>query len=603
MPKDRVESWRSSELRRAWAWILGLALVAACSGSDDATSQVAETRSATATQHSPTEPTGPPDPEVAAAVDQVLAAAEHPWLKWKRIPDAMPTLKELYQSEPDRLFWFAGATPYPVVEEALAELAGAGDHGLDPTDYDATRLAQEWTTLQAGGTSATDRALFDLGLSVAVARLVSASHVGRVDPATMDWGYDVAPKRLDLGATLRGARSSKGVATTITELEPPFAHYARARRTLSAYREVAAAGEPETVPALPKERKKMEPGQPWEGVPELAARLRTSGDLANEDFTPEVDPDGTPLYAGPIVEATKRFQARHGLEQDGVIGAGTLAALNVPFGHRVRQIELAMERMRWLPKMSDRPTVFVNVPLFRLWATDPATGEEPLRMNVVVGKALNHRTPIFIEQMEYVIFRPYWNPPRGITINEIIPHARRDPSYIANQNFEIVASGDDSAPALPATKENLDKVAAGRLHIRQKPGPKNALGLAKFIFPNAENVYMHGTPAQQLFSRSRRDFSHGCIRLEDPARLGEWVLRDQPEWTRERIDAAMQGSSPTRVNLHEPLMVVLFYDTVHVNSEGVVFFVGDIYGHDAALDRALRQGYPYPKSAATAGEG
>ena len=129
-----------------------------------------------------------------------------------------------------------------------------------------------------------------------------------------------------------------------------------------------------------------------------------------------------------------------------------------------------------------------------------------------------------------------------------------------------MASGDDNAPALPATPENLAAVVAGRLFIRQKPGPKNSLGLAKFIFPNADNVYMHGTPAQQLFSRARRDFSHGCIRLEDPARFAEWVLRDQPEWTRERIDAAMQGERPTRVNLKQPLTVVLFYDTVHVNS-------------------------------------
>jgi murein L,D-transpeptidase YcbB/YkuD len=229
-----------------------------------------------------------------------------------------------------------------------------------------------------------------------------------------------------------------------------------------------------------------------------------------------------------------------------------------------------------------------------MWATDPVRGDEPLRMSVVVGQSLNHRTPLFIEQMEYVIFRPYWNPPMGITVKELIPHARHDPSYLDREQLEIVASDADNAPAMPATPENLAAVVAGKLFMRQKPGPKNSLGLAKFIFPNAENVYMHGTPAPQLFSRARRDFSHGCIRLEDPARFGEWVLRDQPEWTRERIDAAMQGQRPTRVNLKQPLTVVLFYDTVHVNSEGVVFFVDDIYAHDRALDAALRQGYPFP---------
>jgi murein L,D-transpeptidase YcbB/YkuD len=337
---------------------------------------------------------------------------------------------------------------------------------------------------------------------------------------------------------------------------------------------------------------KVESGDEWAGVPMLVARLRAVGDL----------PPGSPAGAGgdttrltpPLVDAVKGFQRRHGLEPDGVIGAGTVGALNVPLAQRARQIELSMERMRWLPVLSERPNVFVNVALFRMWATDPATGDEPLRMNVVVGESLDHRTPIFVEEMEYVIFRPYWNPPRGITVKEIIPRARRDPSYFAREALEIVASGADNAPELPPTPENLSKVVSGRLFIRQKPGPRNSLGLAKFIFPNAEDVYMHGTPAQALFARVRRDFSHGCIRLEDPARFAEWVLRDQPAWTRARIDAAMKGERPTRVNLTEKLTVVIFYATVHVNSESIAFFVDDIYGHDRTLDAALAQGYPYP---------
>ena len=197
--------------------------------------------------------------------------------------------------------------------------------------------------------------------------------------------------------------------------------------------------------------------------------------------------------------------------------------------------------------------------------------------------------------MEYVIFRPYWSPPPSIVRSEIVPHARRDPSYLERQNMEIVASGDENAPALAATPENLDKVASGKLYVRQKPGEKNSLGLAKFIFPNSENVYMHGTPAQSLFARARRDFSHGCIRLEDPARLAEWVLRDSPEWTRERIDAAMHGDRPTQVNLKEKLTVFIFYDTAYVDSKGVVYFADDSYGHDAQLEKALRHGYPYPR--------
>jgi murein L,D-transpeptidase YcbB/YkuD len=165
--------------------------------------------------------------------------------------------------------------------------------------------------------------------------------------------------------------------------------------------------------------------------------------------------------------------------------------------------------------------------------------------------------------------------------------------------MEIVASGADNAAAVANSPENLSKVLSGRLFLRQKPGPRNSLGLAKFIFPNSEDVYMHGTPARAAFARARRDLSHGCIRLEDPARFAEWVLRDQPEWTRERIDTAMQGERPTRVNLKEKLTVVLFYATVHVNSEDEAFFVDDIYHHDRALDAALAQGYPYPVKSGT----
>ena len=533
-----------------------------------------------------------PDPDVAATVGTVLTSARHPEITWPDLHDVVPALKELYDAEPDRLLWFTGTGPVPGLAGIVRGLALADEHGLRRADYDADRLLAQWATLRAGADVPAQRALFDLALSVSVARLVSAVQHGRVDPATLRWGYDVKPRTLDRGKVLRDLRETGDLGRLLGQLQPPFAHYARAKATLARYKKMAAA-EPPLVPELAKSQK-IEPGKSWAGVTPLAARLRALGDLAPEASPLPAPSEAGPAYRGPLVDAVKSFQRRHGLEPDGVIGRDTVAALDVSVAHRVRQVELAMERMRWLPDMSDRPVVFVNVPLFRLWASDPHTGEEPLRMNVVVGKAVAHETPLFLDQMEYVIFRPYWNPPYGITVKEIVPQARRDPGYLARENMEIVASGEDGAEALPATPENLSGVLAGRLRLRQKPGPRNSLGLAKFIFPNADNIYMHGTPAPHLFARARRDFSHGCIRLEDPARLAEWVLRDQPEWTRPKIDAAMQAERPTRVNLKRPLPVVLFYDTVHVNSEGVVFFVGDIYGDDRQLDAALAQGYPYP---------
>ena len=532
------------------------------------------------------------DAETAAVVDRVLESAKHPWMHWSGISDVAPDVKPLYDSEPDRLLWFDDERPARVLGPTIATIAKAADYGLDPTDYDATTLGDRWKAMTSGKPSATDRATFDVAVTAAVARMLTAVRVGRVDPRTLDWGYDVAQKEFDVAAAVEDVRDGKALAAALDGLQPSFTHYTRALKLLAAYRALVAKGEPPAVPDLPKGRK-IEPGKSWTGVPQLAARLRNVGDLPQNA---DVAADAT-LYSGPLVDAVKSFQARHGLDDDGVLGSTTIRMINVPIAQRVRQIELAMERMRWLPTLSDRPNVFVNVALFRLWATDPATGDEPVRMNVVVGKSLDHRTPIFVEQMEYVIFRPYWNPPQNITVNEILPHARRDPAYLSSEALEIVASGADDAAVLPETTENLDAVEAGRLQLRQRPGPQNSLGLAKFIFPNSEDIYMHGTPAQQLFSKARRDFSHGCIRVEDPEALAQWVLRDQPEWTKEKIEAAMQGDKPTRVNLKEKITVVIFYDTVHVNSQNVVFFLDDIYGHDAALDAALERGYPYPRKA------
>ncbi len=220
------------------------------------------------------------------------------------------------------------------------------------------------------------------------------------------------------------------------------------------------------MPALPAGQKKVVPGQAWTGVPLLVARLQAVGDLVADVHETHTH------YTGGIVDAVKRFQTRHGLEADGVIGASTLRAINVPLAARVRQIELAMERMRWLPLLDDEPNILVNVANFRLWANAPHTKEEPLRMNVVVGGALDHQTPLFVEQLEYVVFRPFWNPPRSILLKEILPRARKDPAYMARNQYEIVASGADDAPALAVTPENLDLVQHGRLALRQRPGPE-----------------------------------------------------------------------------------------------------------------------------------
>ena len=259
----------------------------------------------------------------------------------------------------------------------------------------------------------------------------------------------------------------------------------------------------------------------------------------------------------------KRFQARHGLENDGVLGQRTHTALRTPLAWRIRQIELALERLRWLPHPGGERVVAISIPMFRLWAWEamPPTRPPTLSMGVIVGRALRTQTPVFVEQMRDVIFRPYWNVPPSIARHEILPILERDPDYLRRQGMEIVSGPGDDAQAVAATPENLARLRQGALRLRQRPGPRNALGLVKFMFPNQDNVYMHGTPAPELFSRSRRDFSHGCVRVEDPIALAEWVLEDRPEWTRDRIVAAMEGSHSLQVTLLRPIQVILFYTT------------------------------------------
>jgi murein L,D-transpeptidase YcbB/YkuD len=256
-------------------------------------------------------------------------------------------------------------------------------------------------------------------------------------------------------------------------------------------------------------------------------------------------------------------------------------------------MQLTLERWRWLPLGLHAAPVVANIPEFRLRAYDE-NFKVALTMNVVVGKAYDHNTPVFEDSMQYVIFRPYWNVPYSIAKSEYLPKVARDPNYLSAKGFEVVNSKQEVVASGPVTGDVLQQLRSGKLFIRQAPGPKNALGLVKFIFPNDYSVYMHDTPAQEFFAKSRRDFSHGCIRLEKPADLAVWVLRDNPGWNADRVRAALNGSPNQQVNLTRPIPVLIVYATVIVTEDGTVHFYDDIYGHDAALEKVLAKGYPYP---------
>ncbi|HUU34200.1 MAG TPA: L,D-transpeptidase family protein, partial [Vicinamibacterales bacterium] len=318
----------------------------------------------------------------------------------------------------------------------------------------------------------------------------------------------------------------------------------------------------------------------------LGAHLAARGDLPAVDVPP---PEATD-YDGALVAGVRRFQTRHGLAPDGVLGARTVAAARVPAAARVRQIVMALERLRWLPGLGARRLVAVNIPMFRLWAWDalgPAAAPV-FSTPVIVGKAMRTETPVFVETMDHVIFRPYWNVPASILRDEVLPAIRRNPGYLAREQMEIVDGQSDDALPVPLGPDALEALAAGTLRVRQRPGPHNSLGLVKFMFPNREGVYLHGTPAPRLFEHARRDFSHGCIRIADPPGLAQWALQGAAGWDAARIEAAMTGEGSRRVDLAAPIDVVLFYLTAAVWPEdGTVHFADDIYGHDAALERAL----------------
>jgi murein L,D-transpeptidase YcbB/YkuD len=300
------------------------------------------------------------------------------------------------------------------------------------------------------------------------------------------------------------------------------------------------------------------------------------------------------VYQGPLVDAVKHFQDRFGRTTDGKITPQTLADLNVPLSTRVRQMQLTLERWRWLPIGLHAAPIVANIPEFRLRAYDE-NFKVALTMNVVVGKAYNHNTPVFEDSMQYLIFRPYWSVPYSIAKAEFIPKIVRDPDYLEKKGFAVVDSRQQVVAAGPVSADVLQQLRAGKLFIRQNPGPKNSLGLVKFIFPNSYNIYMHDTPEQVFFSKTRRDFSHGCIRLEKPADLAVWALRGNTgNWDMTKVRAAMGGDAPQQVNLARPIPVLILYATVIVTEDGLVHFYDDIYGHDAALEKALNKGYPYP---------
>ena len=527
--------------------------------------------------------------EGQASLRAIIQAGNLSELRWPDFSDYDKHVQKFYESYAYSLPWVRGMEPTAQAQQVIALLLKAEQKGLSAEDYDGPRWVDRLAKLKSASPKASeaDAARFDVALTICAMRYISDLHIGKVNPKHFDFGFNVEARKYDLPDFLKQhVVDAADVGDVLTQVEPPYPGYRRTIQALHAYLELAKEYDGKQLPAV---KKPIAPGDPYPGVPQLTQLLRLVGDLPAEEKVPA---DGT-VYQGALVDAVKNFQRRHGRDPDGRIGAQTLADLNVPLSSRVRQMQLTLERWRWLPLEYQKSPIVANIPEFHLRAYDE-NFKVAVTMNVVVGKAYGHGTPVFSDTMQYVVFRPYWSVPYSIVRGEFLPHIARDPDYLAEKGFEVVNSREEVITSGTVTSDVLEQLRAGKLFVRQTPGPKNALGLVKFIFPNNFNVYMHDTPAHELFSQSRRDFSHGCIRLERPADLAAWVLRDNPGWNMDRVRAAMNGSTTQQVNLAHPIPVLIVYGTVIVTEDGLVHFYDDIYGQDAALEKVLEKGYPYP---------
>ncbi len=428
-------------------------------------------------------------------------------------------------------------------DELLAAIRDAKNDGLDPADYHLAAIERT-----------SDAEQRDILLTDAFFLLTSHLLSGRVDPESIEPTWCLTPRANDLVAALETALELHEVRAAIARMPPAHREYDALRRWLATYRRIAAAGGWPDVDDAGDAKKSLRLGDRGPTVAQLAARLVASGDLAqvSEEFDASLD------------LAVRRFQSLQGLSADGVVGPRTRAELSIGAAARVRQIELNLERWRWLPSDLGDPHALINIPAFSLVLTEH--GRTVMSMRIVVGKDYL-RTPIFSGNITQVILSPYWNVPDSIADKELWPKEHRTPGYLASEHIEVVRGGK----------------------LRQTPGPWNSLGLIKFNIPNKYGVYLHDTPAKTLFEASARAFSHGCMRIEKPVDLAEWLLRDRPEWPPDRIVQESQRGIETTIPVTKPLPVHVLYWTAFVDESGELHFAPDIYHRDGRLDAAMRQ--------------
>lgn len=495
-------------------------------------------------------------------------------------------LPEFYGRRKFQPAWTLSGEIGPKAREMVEVLQGMDEYGLRSSDYHLQtieRLAAEIDSKPPGGRPLETQRLAELDILLTDAFLLLGSHLygGRVNPETIHSEWVAFQYDIDLTRVLEAALEQDRVRLALDKLRPPHAGYIRIRKALDFYRQIAIAGGWPQVPHGPSLRL----GDENESVTLVRQRLLMSGDI--EAYEPV-----NPLQYDRTLEAgLRRFQERHGLEKDGIVGKETRRALNATVVDRIRQLQVNLERWRWIPHDLGERYLLVNIADFTLTVIEQ---DQPVSdMKVIVGRPFR-KTPVFSRKMTFLVFNPYWNVPHKLAVQDILPKIKEDPEFLSKKDFSLFSSwADDALEVQPATIDwsLLDK-GNFPYRLRQKPGLNNALGTVKFMFPNKFAVYLHDTPSRSLFKSVARDFSSGCIRVEQPVWLAEYVLRGQNGWTESKIREIIDEGENKVVSLQHPIDVHLLYWTAWVGEDGLVQFRDDIYDRDQPLALALEERLP-----------
>ncbi len=494
-------------------------------------------------------------------------------------------LPRFYELRSFRPAWSDDRGPLPQAESLLQALEGASREGLRGEDYHLPNLAALLSKIRQEQAQKIfhPQDLADLDLLLSDSFLTYASHLrsGRVNPETIQAEWHIRRQQEDFVQLLQNSLDGKQIEKGLQGLLPSDPGYVRLREVLQNYRGIARTG---GWPEIPPGRT-LHPGDRDARVGILRVRLGVSGDL------PVFPGKDDHFFDAALSQAVRNFQQRHGLAGDGVVGPATLAALNVKVEGRIRQLEASMERWRWLPRDLGKQYITINIANFGLQAME--NGRPVLNMRVIVGRRYQ-RTPNFSATMTYLVFDPYWNVPTHITRKEMIPMIARDPEYLSKNHLRVYEGWGPRMKEIDPRTIDWNQIIPGKFiyHIRQDPGPTNALGRLKFMLPNKFDIYLHDTPVRELFQKTDRDFSHGCIRIEKAVDLAEYLLKPDPEWTRENILAAIEESKNKTVRLPRPIPVYVLYWTAWVDEDGTVQFRKDIYGRDEQLEKALMEKPP-----------